>query len=276
MAGRVNLLGMGNERSGRSGKRRVNMKYVFLALLAVATLAVVGFSLLKPSPDYGTYTAPKITTSAKPTVKAKPLTGLLAGTGPLTIGVLGDSTGNGEGEWVDLWAQDLAKSGTVTLHQWDSTKNAWFPNTTTYPGGARQITIWNGSQPGSNYTYPLENLAVISPEKPKFMILNFGHNGAPQRVDAGMVELLAAVEKKWGPTPAVITLQNPSQGEREQRTAFNVAVLREWATEAGYPVIDVNKAFMDTGKIAPLLTDDVHPNAAGSRIWADTVIKAIR
>lgn len=268
---------MGSERKQRSGEARINSKYVFLAVLAVVTMAVAGFALFKPVPDLGTYTAPKVTAPATTAPTAvKPLTGLLAGTGALTISVLGDSTGNGVGEWVDLWAQGLAKSGTVTLHQWDSTKDGWFPNPTTYPGGDRQITIWNGSQPGSNYTYPLERLDTISPKKPSFMVLNFGHNGAPQRVDSGMVDLIAAVEKKWGKTPAVITLQNPAQGERENRTAFNVSVLREWAKEAGRPVIDVNKAFMDTGNVGALLADDVHPNPAGSRLWADTVIKAIR
>lgn len=37
---------------------------------------------------------------------------------PMTISVLGDSTGNDAGEWVDLWSQHLAEDATVTLRTW--------------------------------------------------------------------------------------------------------------------------------------------------------------
>jgi hypothetical protein len=200
----------------------------------------------------------------------------ITGPDPVIISVLGDSTGNGPGEWVDLWATHLAKYGTVTLHQWDQPTNAWSPTPKVVPGGPKAITIWNGSMPGSTYVYPLERLDAMQPEKPSFVILNFGHNMAAKSADAGSADLLATVDKKWGASvPAAITLQNPAQGERELRTKASVDALTAWAPKAGYPTINVNKAFVDSGPIAAYLQDVVHPNPAGSQIWVDTVIATL-
>lgn len=186
--------------------------------------------------------------------------------------VLGDSTGNGPEEWVALWSQHLTKYGTVTLHMWNQDTSDWNPEPRVYPGGSKQVTIWNGSQPGSTYTYPLERLDMMQPEKPSFTILSFGHNMAAKSADVGSAELLAAVDKKWGVVlPAAVTLQNPAQGEREPRTASSVNAITAWAPIAGYPTINVNKAIHDAGPVASFLQDDVHPNPAGSQIWADTV-----
>lgn len=271
--------------------RSQKLQYVGLAVLAAAAFGVVGFVFLGPTPGAPsssvTFT-PKPVVSPTPTPTPAPVLaeGMLGaiqaavqtgGAEPLVISVLGDSTGNGPGEWVDLWAQHLAKYGTVTLHQWEQVANDWDPAPKAYPGaGGRSIEIWNGSQPGSTYTYPLERLELIQPVKPSFVILSFGHNLAPKTADLGSVDLLAAVDAKWGTAiPAVVTIQNPAQGSRETRTQTSVDVLTAWAPRAGYPTINVNKAFIDNGGAAALLQDEVHPNGAGSKVWADAVIATL-
>jgi hypothetical protein len=221
--------------------------------------------------------APSATTAA---LKGEGMLGAIqqaiAGPDPVTISVLGDSTGNGPGEWVDLWSKHLVKYGTVTLHMWNQAANDWEPEPRVFLGGPKTITVWNGSQPGSTYTYPLERLETMQPEKPSFTIMSFGHNMAAKSADAGAAELLAAVDMKWGAAvPAAITLQNPAQGEREPHTKSSVDALTAWAPRAGYPTINVNKAFLDAGPIAALLQDVVHPNPAGSQIWVDTVIATL-
>ncbi len=115
----------------------------------------------------------------------------------LTISVLGDSTGDEPGEWVDLWARELSKRGTVTLHFWDGATDDWKAHPTVYPGPDRPITVWNGSRSGASYAYPLEHLDRIQPSKPSLTVLNFGHNPAPERADKGAAELLAAADAKW-------------------------------------------------------------------------------
>ena len=257
--------------------KRLGLKYVLLAVLAIAAVAVAGFALVRVPANIAEATrpAPVVTPTTvetgDPAVMLGAVKGLLAGADPITISVLGDSTGNATGEWVDLWAKDLTANATVTLHQWDDKNNTWIPEPVVYGDAERQITIWNGSMPGSTYAYALGNFDAIQPEKPSFVIHNFGHNKAPQRADAGAMDLLAAVDAKWGPTSAVIVLQNPSRGARELTSADSVHVLRGWADRTGHPVVDVDAAFRTAGPIEGLLADDVHPNAAGQRIWADTI-----
>lgn len=260
-----------------------------LGTLAVVTAGVVGAALLdNPTPPASpviasTGVVAEPTPTVEPTVDAAPqleaIRAALAGTEPLTISVLGDSTGDRRGEWVDLWAQHLATRGTVTLHLWDGETDNWNPKPVVYPGGERQIVIWNGSKAGSNSLYAAQYLASIQPGKPTFQILSYGHNNATLRADSGAADLLNSLKSKWdAEVPTAITLQNPASGAREVQSAGSVSFLRDWAGRKGYPVIDANKAIADAGNLPGLLLEDglgVHPNPAGQRIWADTVIATL-
>ena len=267
-------------------RRRTRGIGLLIVVLAVGLAALAGITLLQlmdagPSP-----VSPAGTSSASAAdppdaisggaVTAGDLRAIVSSRGALTISVLGDSTGDEPGEWVDLWARDLSKHGTVTLHFWDGATDGWKAHPTVYPGPDRPITVSNGSRSGASYAYPLEYLDRIQPSKPSFTVLNFGHNLAPERADKGAAELLAAADAKWSArVPAAIVLQNPSLGMWEEHTAGSVAALRDWAPRAGYPAIDVNAAFRTRGDLPGLLTDDVHPNSAGQRLWADTVGAAL-
>jgi hypothetical protein len=264
---------------------RTRAKLLLTVVLVVGAAALAGgalFQLTGPRPDpVSPASAPAgaVPSPASAPAGAVPLTdlrALVSGPGALTISVLGDSTGDEPGEWVDLWARDLAARGTVTLHFWDAAAGDWEAHPTVYPGPDRSITVWNGSRAGASYAYPLEHLHRIQPSRPSLTVLNFGHNPYPDRADEGAAELLAASDAKWAaPVPAAIVLQNPSLGMWQEQTAGSVAALRGWAPGAGYPVIDVNEAFRARGGLPGLLADDVHPNPAGQRLWADTVRAAL-
>lgn len=208
------------------------------------------------------------------------LQAMVKGSAPLVISVLGDSTGDKKGEWVDLWAKHLAAYGTVTLHMWDDAGAGWMKETITYPGPPRAITIWNGSKPGANHMYALERLAKIQPVKPSFQILNYGHNYQAARADGGLHDLLGQLTTQWGAAvPTVVTLQNPATGAREGRSLASMTYLREWAATK-YPVIDVYTPFKAAAgnNLPALLINDgvgVHPNPAGQKIWADTITKTL-
>lgn len=255
--------------NGRKGQLP-RMKLALITVLVVGASALAGgaFLLLSPPrPDQ----APTAAAGTLTDVRA-----MLSGPEALTISVLGDSTGDEPGEWVDLWARDLSTRGTVTLHFWDAAAADWKAQPTVYPGPDRAITVWNGSRAGASYAYPLEHLHRIQPSRPSFTVLNFGHNPFPETADKGAAELLAAADHRWAvPVPAAIVLQNPSLGFWEEQTAGSVAALRGWAPGAGYPLIDVNAAFRARGGLPGLLADDVHPNSAGQRLWADTVRAAL-
>lgn len=249
------------------------------AVLAAAVASTVGCAPQAPPPVsekvaayYSNPPTPKVAAPADPAVMLKSVRETLRGPGRLSISVLGDSTGNERGEWVDLYAQHLAKYGTVTVHFWDSAIEAYGPRTETYPGPARQIVVWSGSMPGASQKYGLENLNEMQPERPSFVMYNYGHNQVSDGASAATWRLATAIEERWGKVDEVVILQNPSQNTRQLYSARSVGELQGFAARFGRPVIDVQGAFTKAGNLSALLGDDVHPNPAGSRLWADTVI----
>jgi len=225
--------------------------------------------------------------AAKPSVAPIPvgfdlasIKAALASNPAVTISVLGDSTGNSTGEWVDLWGKHLSTTASVTIHLWDQDKESWRPNATAYPGPeGRTIEIWNGSQPGSTADYPSSRLKVMQPNKPDFVILNFGHNGSAGAVASQLQQTTDAVSAQWGgKLPTVAILQNAAGAPRTMQTDANQNVLKAWAVSTGIPTIDVRSAFDALPDLKAYLVDDglgVHPNPAGQQIWADTVVATL-
>lgn len=258
-----------------------------LAALALVTAAAVAFALVPdrtPAPvsaEVSRYNQENSTPKPLPTrprsiASADDVRALLASDKPLVISVLGDSTGNGGGEWVDLWAQHLADRATVILHMWDESAQAWRPEPLTYGTGARTIEIWNGSHPGSAVDYGLERIDALQPAKPDLVLANYGHNQGKTPIALGLFELSQKTAAKWGAqVPLVVTVQNPAQGERKAISAAAQASILDWATDGGYPVINAAEAFAAQPDLAALMSDSLHPNWAGSRIWADKVIATI-
>lgn len=263
------------------------LQYIGLAVLAVITLALVGFVLLRPdpvTPPGAVPPAPVFTSTPSETVappappvgaSLEDMKAALASDRNLTISILGDSTGNSTGEWVDLWGRHLAEKATVTIHLWDQSIENWRPNPVTYPGPARTIEIWNGSMPGATADYPASRMQIMQPAKPDLMILSFGHNGAAQAIAPHLQTTVDASTALWGSkVPVAAVLQNKAGEPRTARTDENQQALRGWATESGTPIIDVRAAFDSVPDLQSVLVADgtgVHPNDAGSRIWADAV-----
>lgn len=198
----------------------------------------------------------------------------------LTISVLGDSTGNSTGEWVDLWGKHLSATAAVTIHLWDQDKESWRPNATFYPGPeGRSIEIWNGSMPGATADFPASRLKVMQPEKPDFVIYSFGHNGQAAAVSSHFQATSDAVTAQWGSKlPTVAIIQNAASAPRTMQTDANQSALKAWASAAGIPTVDVRSAFDALPDLKANLVDDgtgVHPNAAGQQVWVDAVIAAL-
>ncbi|WP_181036367.1 SGNH/GDSL hydrolase family protein [Arthrobacter sp. B1805] len=199
--------------------------------------------------------------------------------GASIISVLGDSTGNSSGEWVDLWAQDLAKNATVTVHMWDQLKQQYYSQPKVYGTAEKQITIWNGSMSGASADYPVDKLSVIQPETPDIVLLSFGHNGTPQNIGPAFQATYDAIASAAPEAETSVIIQNPANPPRTERTDENQAAVKQWAGTNGLPTLDVRSAFDTKPDLTALLLDDgtgVHPNDAGSRVWADAIITALR
>ena len=200
----------------------------------------------------------------------------LAGRGPVVVSVLGDSTGNEDGEWVDLWARSLGSKRRVVLHQWDDDHGGWQPRVRTYGTRGPAVTIWNGSKSGAAAGYAHARLQVLEPDRPDLVVYSFGHNHSPGKAVGPMRSLVDAVEARWRGTPSeVVILQNPELGARAAKHARVEAELRAWAARAGLPTIDVFGAYQSRADEPLLLKDFHHPNAAGSAVWATVVEEAL-
>lgn len=219
--------------------------------------------------------------AALPSTTATPLTvtpldairARVADDKPLTVSVLGDSTGNDAGEWVDLWARHLAANATVTLHTWKEGAATW--PTVTYGSSERKVTIWNGSQPGSSGDYARTRLLLMQPEKPGLVIYNYGHNVSPNGTANDEESLQRSANTQWGAQiPFVVTLQNAARGKYAAGSDKSVADLKAWGEPKKVPLIDI-RSEITAQDLEALLLDEVHPNKQGSQIWADKVIETL-
>lgn len=198
----------------------------------------------------------------------------LASTDPVVVSVLGDSTSNARQEWVHRWAQDLSSERPVTISHWDEAGQRGFvePDVLSETGDGSPLTIWSGSQSGADSTYALDRLSVIIPESPDLVVLNFGHLETVDSAAANVEELLTAIRDDFGDVPVVVVLQQPQvdDANAEVREAIGT-----WAASEGLGTIDVAQAFLETDDVTALLQDNLHPNDAGSRLWARTVEAAL-
>lgn len=185
------------------------------------------------------------------------------------VSVLGDSTGNDPGEWVDLWARHLGESRRVVEHTWSWKFGRWNDVPIRYGTGTDVVTIWNASMPGATPQYALDRLATMLPARPDLVVLNYGHNGFPADTVAGLAKLKAASK-----APCWVVLQNPGLADHAAAQDKNLAAIGAWAKATGTPTIDVTSAFRARGP-ALLMRDHAHPNPAGSALWATVVERAL-
>ena len=188
-----------------------------------------------------------------------------------SILVVGDSTGDEVGEWVDLLARELADSHRVRLRLWDTQAQA-FAAPIVY-GSGRPLDVWNLSHPGIELTQPSELDAV--PTRPDVALVSYGKDRTPRMVRRAFRATTAAIADRWNDVAVAWLLQNPATGVTAGAQEDAIAAARATATAQGVPAIDVYGAFATSPPLQPLLVDGVRPSADGSRLWARTVAEAL-
>ncbi|MEV4991195.1 SGNH/GDSL hydrolase family protein [Pseudarthrobacter sp. LMD1-1-1.1] len=187
--------------------------------------------------------------------------------------VFGDSTGNDSDEFVFLLAKQMSDhyNRPVLMHRWIN--SAYTAPLTIGAGGNAPINIWNGSVPGQTGDYALTNLAKMAPDglAVDLVMMNYGHNyKGVWNAEQTTLKLAQAVDDKLGAKAMLYMLQNPENPEADNSAAV-VNLFRNLTKDSGYEAVDVYAAFKAKGDIAPLLVDNIHPNPAGSKVWADAV-----
>jgi lysophospholipase L1-like esterase len=266
--------------------KRLGWKLTGLVILAIAAFAVAGFAMFRPAPDVSATPAPVVTpiASATPTATARTVatvTPLLKQAGQrFVLSVLGDSTGNGPDEWVRLTVNTIVENTgrTASISTWNIDKGK-YDQPEIVGAGTPDLIVYNGSASGKKPSYSSENLAVMLPEKADLVIINHGHNNAtPVEARTQIGDLIAQVKAGASYDAAfALTLQNPRMDKAKDTDALVVQGIRaQSALLPDVTVIDANAAFTTAGDLPSLLLPDgLHPSPAGSKIWAQTALKAL-
>jgi hypothetical protein len=219
------------------------------------------------------------------------LSKLRRGVSDAAILVIGDSTGNAPDEWVSLCTQKLAAmfpAYTVKINYWnESTGTEYNAPTVIQTGtGAYTLNVWNCSASGQvpGYVQGSRWSTAVVPTSPDLIFINHGHNmgdssSAVYYEQVGRNTFFSLTEELTllFPTAGIVLIaQNPSLiSGRETWQAHKANVIEQVASLRSYGFIDVHQAFVDTNNVAAYIGDQTHPNALGSKLWADVVTKAI-
>ena len=252
-----------------------------LVSLALALVAVVDPGRGSATPEQASTRVDPGRESATPTPEEEKapqdLRRIVRTSDPLTISVLGDSTGNDPNEWVAVWAEHLGETHRVTMHRWQGERGGYNEaRTLTYGTGGSSVAIWNMSEPGATASYPADKLPAGQPEKPDLVILSFGHNNDKTSVGSQLGQVRRSLNQQWhADVPTLVVLQNPGVNEHGARQRETLVAVARWAEKVSLPTIDVASAFDNAENRPSLMYDDIHPNRKGSRLWAKVVGKAL-
>lgn len=162
----------------------------------------------------------------------------------------------------------------------------WSPNTSAgTPAtlvGAPVLTLVNGSHPGAALTY-LNDTTRRPKMLPQFgqevVFLSESHNEAGTTDAAFLAAYDAwatAVRARLFGVPMVLLTQNPQNGATTASAhAARRGNLLRYAASERLDLIDTYQAFLDDPRGLPaLMADTIHPNAAGSGLWASVITSA--
>ncbi|RWZ61509.1 hypothetical protein ELQ92_11055 [Labedella populi] len=197
--------------------------------------------------------------------------------------VLGDSTGNERGEWVDRAFRTLAEELDRPLieHPWNVQSARYAdPLTVNRDADGAPIVVWNGSASGKTAAYSLDNYDSLVPQQPDVLFLNHGLNNVrrPETVGAEFSDVLTRTERTWPRSVGYSALlENPRFDDWATAHDAVLGGVRSWLEERPFVLgIDVHGAYLAHDDVATLLTVDLlHPSPAGSRVTAETVLLAI-
>jgi hypothetical protein len=202
------------------------------------------------------------------------ISGLAPSREPLTIAVLGDGTGDEDGEWVSVLSELLGHERSVRLHGLDPSDPTRYDETLTFGEVGPATSIWNGSRRSAPADYAAARLHLLVPATPNVVLLNYGRDSTARDVGEQLTATLEAIRGRWPTIPVAAILQPP---DRDDSSATVRVATRRWAEAHHLATIDVAKAFMEAGDPNDFVSvvDPPSVNAAGGRLWGATVFRAL-
>lgn len=263
------------------GSRTTTLSLGLLAVLVNVGLVVAAVFLLGDGSDPGSggstatvTSTPPATTGPSGTRVPTDVHQLVSADRPIVIGILGDGTGDEQGEWVTVLGELLGTSRAVSLHNLDLSDPTRYAEQLTYGSVGLDATIWNGSRRGATADYAAERLDFLIPEEPDVVILNYGRDDSADEIGTRLDTTRAAIAEKWPGVPVLVTLQAQDRDDAIEpvRTATH-----EWAAANDVATIDVAGTFAATEDPNNFVSivDPPSVNARGGRLWGETVFLAL-
>jgi hypothetical protein len=234
-------------------------------------------SAASSGPSSGPSSAPSsgTTTAATDAAAQAAQAAALVGSGrDVTISVLGDGTGDEEGEWVQVLATQLGRTHQVALNDLDPSDPTRYTAAVDYGEAGPRVTIWNGSRAGVDAGYAAQRLGFLVPSKPDVVLLSYGRDDKAATIAGSLTGTYAALRGRWPDVPVLLVLQPP---DRDDAIGPVRVAAEDWATSASVPTIDVAAAFSQAGDPNSFVSvvDPPSVNARGGRLWAQTVLTAL-
>lgn len=209
------------------------------------------------------------------------------------IVVLSDSTANADDEWPYLLGAQLGAdylTHTVRIHPAATDGNGYDTPVTLQTGsGSATLDIYNQSIAGMNsYGWHSANFgAQVTTPDPHLVIISTGHNesiftGDPLSLGQPRlqfrVRLLGVAEliRQAAPQAQMVLIAQHAWLDLGGDMDAKRDEIRLLAQARGYGFIDMFQTFADDPDRATYFTDNIHPNAAGQQVYADTIQAAFR
>ena len=170
------------------------------------------------TPTHSATASPSATATPTPTPTPSSPEELFA-SGPVSLTVLGDQTGDGPGEWVSVVASLLAQDHRVTLDQLDPQDPTVYAQEQSLGGSGPQVTIHNASRPGVTASYAASRIEFLVPDQPDIVVLNYGRNDTASSVAKGLDRTTTAVRERWPAATVVLHRAAADRGRRRRRGA---------------------------------------------------------
>lgn len=257
---------------------------VVASAVAVSGLALSGWSprnaeatptVATPAPSVAarSSSAPAPTATKAPPAAARPTSRpvpRLPADRPATLAVIGDSTSNQLGGWVNLLGEQLGESRVTRVQRISQTGQSSYRAPIRYGDEGPELQVWNASTATPFAVVTDERARVVVPKRPDVVLLSVGR-AADARVIGQQLSTTRSSILKAYPQAQVVVVKQPA-ATPAQRPA--IAAVGAWAVQQGVPAIDVAAAFASSPGVASLQNADGITDA-GAQLWAATVHQAL-